>query len=829
MIPDAAPFPAARFRRARKSKAIRGLVRENLLSPEDLIWPVFVRDGDGVEEPIASMPGVSRLSVDKVAQAATEAYAMGVPAICIFPYTPLEARTEDCAEAWNPDNIANRAIRAVKAAVPEMAVMTDVALDPYNINGHDGFVVDGEIVNDETVEALVKQALSQAEAGVDIANRRTITTESLTTVRGPIAYLPGGELTATFDFGADWRRIESDDTRSQTAAQLTRRRLSSGANLVIPITSRREGFADALGSFTLNLQAGFEDLSDFGILGDYTASLSWAPFDNLDLSASYIVREVAPSLSDLGNPQVVNLNTPVFDFTTGETVLATVITGGNPDLLAETQRDWKFAANWELPFWDGTRFTVEYIRNRSDDVTSGFPQITSETEAAFPDRIVRDANGTLVQVDRRSVTFAETRADRLQFGLFFRGSIGGNDEERGGSSGRGGGGGNSRPQGGPPPGAGGQGGPPSGGPSDEERAAFMQVRERICADDGLEVLTRLAQAIANGEDLSDTIPGFDAQRFERMLDRVRGDDGQIDPEKLAEFRTRICSIDPAAMRGMGRGPGAGQGDGQGRPDGAPPAGPMGEGFAAFRALACAEDGEAKLRALIARIDAGEDVSDELPGFDPNMAGFIIDRLRNEDGTISSEKIAAMRERFCSAEGGQGGQQGGGPPGGFNPLAGRNFSGFRYFVSLNHTIELENTILIAPGLAPLDQLDGDATGAFGLSRHSSRLEAGIFGSGVGMRLSARYTGTAKLNGTTGSSDLFFDDLATFDLRVFANVGELAGKDEGLLDNLRISLRADNVFDARRRVVDANGDTPINYQPFLIDPIGRYVGIDIRKLF
>ncbi|OWU75505.1 porphobilinogen synthase [Phaeobacter sp. 22II1-1F12B] len=168
MKPVAAAFPTARFRRVRQSPALRGLVRETLLSSDDLIWPVFVREGKGEVEPVPSMPGVFRRSVDKIAEAAREAYDLGVSAICIFPYTPLEARTEDCAEAWNPDNIANRAIRAVKDAVPEMAVMTDVALDPYNINGHDGFVVDGEIVNDRTVEALVKMTLAQAEAGADI-------------------------------------------------------------------------------------------------------------------------------------------------------------------------------------------------------------------------------------------------------------------------------------------------------------------------------------------------------------------------------------------------------------------------------------------------------------------------------------------------------------------------------------------------------------------------------------------------------------------------------------------------------------------------------------
>jgi porphobilinogen synthase len=168
MTVNQAPFPATRFRRTRSSAALRDLVRETELSANDLIWPIFVRDGEGVEEPVASMPGVVRRSVDRIVAAAREARDLGIPAICLFPYTDASLKTELCEEAWNPDNLSNRAIRAIKDAVPEIAVMTDIALDPYNANGHDGIVRDGVIVNDETVDALVKMALAQAEAGADI-------------------------------------------------------------------------------------------------------------------------------------------------------------------------------------------------------------------------------------------------------------------------------------------------------------------------------------------------------------------------------------------------------------------------------------------------------------------------------------------------------------------------------------------------------------------------------------------------------------------------------------------------------------------------------------
>ncbi|PWR04084.1 porphobilinogen synthase [Meridianimarinicoccus roseus] len=163
-----AQFLRQRPRRVRRTPALRGLVRECALTSEDLIWPIFLRDGENVTEPVTSMPGVNRLSLDNAVQAARQARDLGIPALCLFPYTDPALKTDNCEEAWNPDNLSNRAIRAIKAEVPEVAVMTDVALDPYNSNGHDGIVRDGVIVNDESVAALVRMALAQAEAGADI-------------------------------------------------------------------------------------------------------------------------------------------------------------------------------------------------------------------------------------------------------------------------------------------------------------------------------------------------------------------------------------------------------------------------------------------------------------------------------------------------------------------------------------------------------------------------------------------------------------------------------------------------------------------------------------
>lgn len=166
--PIIAPFPATRLRRLRRTSSLRALTNETQLSADHLIWPIFVTEVAGAEGEIPSMPGVGRLTLDGACRAAERAARLGIPAICIFPHSDPDLKTETCERAWSPDNIANRAIRAIKSAVPELTVMTDIALDPYNVNGHDGFVVDGQIVNDETVEALVRMALVQADCGADI-------------------------------------------------------------------------------------------------------------------------------------------------------------------------------------------------------------------------------------------------------------------------------------------------------------------------------------------------------------------------------------------------------------------------------------------------------------------------------------------------------------------------------------------------------------------------------------------------------------------------------------------------------------------------------------
>ena len=162
-------FPRTRMRRMRFNDFSRRLMRENLLSVDDLIYPMFVTEGSNKREEISSMPGVERFSLDLLLTQAEEIYNLGIPAIALFPVTPDNKKSDNAAEAYNPEGLAQRSVRALKKAFPELGIITDVALDPFTIHGQDGLInQDGYVINDETITVLVKQALSHAEAGVDI-------------------------------------------------------------------------------------------------------------------------------------------------------------------------------------------------------------------------------------------------------------------------------------------------------------------------------------------------------------------------------------------------------------------------------------------------------------------------------------------------------------------------------------------------------------------------------------------------------------------------------------------------------------------------------------
>ena len=644
-----------------------------------------------------------------------------------------------------------------------------------------------------------------AAAGFDRSLSRVWSASQKNTLSGTPLTLPGGDVNVTFDAGYDWTRINSDDSRSMLGeTQLTRGDLNAGVNLRVPIASTREGFLDAIGDLSVNLGAGVDHLSDFGTLTDWNAGLTWKPVEKLALKSSYIVRKVAPGLSQLGGPTIVDVNVPVYDFSIGQTVLANVTTGGNPGLLAETQRDFKLSANYDVDLFDRANLLVEYFHNSSSNTTESFPLLTPAIEAAFPGRVTRAPDGTLLSIDRRPVTFAERSSSRIRYGINVFGRLGKpSPEGENGSGGRRGGFGALMAAAAPTPAPAAAPGRPGepGGPFNSARFAEMQAK--FCATPAGEV-----------PDLSG-LP-------ERMLERLKGPDGQIDPAKAAALRQRFCNA-----------------DGTPRTDAGGPRTFDPARFAVLRtALQCGVEG----------------TPIDLAALPPEIA----DRLKGPDGQIDPARLAEFRTRMCAlpadgsggmggrgrrAQGGDGAADAAQAPrgagrsgGGGMPGGGRGDNGQgRWNLSLYHTIELSNRALIAPGGPELDLLQGDGLSDGGVSRHKVELEGGVFKDGLGARVSANYLSgtTVRGSGLPGSSDLRFGDLATFNLRLFANLEQqkwLTGEgDPGFWKGARLSLRVNNLFDAHQRVTDDTGTVPLRYQPGLIDPTGRSVSVEFRKMF
>ncbi len=309
------------------------------------------------------------------------------------------------------------------------------------------------------------------DAGFDRAENNSERIESLLTLSGEPFRVPAGAAALTVKAGTTWIDFTSEDSRSGTGpVSLGRLRVQGGINLAVPLTSRRERFGAGLGDLTVNVSANLSQVSDFGAINDWGVGLTWAPTEKLNLQASYIANQEAPSISQLGAPLAQSFNVAVYDFTRGETVLVTVTGGGNPLLRAEEQRDLKFSANWQLPFLSNSNLIGEYFRNRSSDVTAGFPLLTPAIEAAYAARVERDASGRLLSIDRRPITLANQTSERLRWGLNLSGTVGkaapgpGAGMPGGGRPGGGGPGGpGAGPGGGPgagPRGPGGGGGPP---------------------------------------------------------------------------------------------------------------------------------------------------------------------------------------------------------------------------------------------------------------------------------------------------------------------------------------------------------------------------------
>jgi hypothetical protein len=529
----------------------------------------------------------------------------------------------------------------------------------------------GELAVDGSLPAV-------GDPGYDTARSQELDLTSVVTMSGEPFSMPAGGTQLTVKGGFAYSHSRSTDTRELEPTTLTRGDLSASINLALPLTSRRNNVLGAVGDITLNLSAGVDRLTDFGTLTDWSAGLNWNVTGRLGLQASYIVNDQAPTLAQLGAPVVPTYNVSVYDFTRSRTTLVTVITGGNPSLAKERDHDIKLALNWQLPFFSRSNLVVEYFNNDSSDVTEAFPLLTPPIEAAFPSRVVRDAAGNLVVIDRRPVTFSDVASSRLRWGFNLSGRIG-------------------------PGGGGGFGGPRMGGG-----------------------------------------PG-------------------------------------------GGGPGGGFGG---------PGGGGGGGGSFGRANAASPTAASPRTAAAAGTGSGS-------GGPANTGG-----------------------------GGGGGEPagGGGPP----PFASRQAPrGGRWNFAIYHTYNITSTATVAPGVAELDLLNGDALTAGGVARHQLTFEGGGFYKGIGVRLNGTWGAPVHVSasGAPGSSDLRFGSVFDVNFRLFADLGRVPGLSEQskFLKNARVMLKVDNILNSRQKVTDNSGATPLAYQYDYLDPKGRIIGLDFRKMF
>lgn len=481
-----------------------------------------------------------------------------------------------------------------------------------------------------------------AAAGFTRTSTDTDTLTSLVTLIGHPLALPAGKVTLTGKAGFAYTgQSGSISVVGSAVPSLHRGDASLGVNLAVPVTSRRENFGAGAGDITLNFSLGADRLSDFGWLTNWSAGATWGVTEKLNLQASWIENQAPPSLSNLGAPAIITYNVPVFDFATGQSVLVTQTTGGNPLLTRQSQHDLKLGLNWTLPILKGnSNLIVEYFDNRSNNVTASLPLLTPAIEAAFPGRAIRNAAGVLVAIDARPVTLAEQTETRLRWGFNLSGNLGKPvvGEGRFGGGGFGGGFGGGRGGGfGGRPGGGGDGPPPGGGPG---------------------------------------------------------------------------------------GPGGGGG----------------------------------------------------------------------------------RQRY---------------PG-------------RWNISIYHTVQFVDRVLVAQGGPMLDLLNGDALGSSGgVARHGVEVDAGTFYKGLGLRIGGTWSAPThvSVSGAPASSNLRYGALAKFNLRGFVDLGQQKRlvKDAPFFKNARLALMVNNVLDSRRRVTQVNGQVPPAYAPDLVDPLGRVVGLEFRKMF
>lgn len=265
----------------------------------------------------------------------------------------------------------------------------------------------------------------------DEARATNQTISNLATIAGSLLLLPSGPVRVTFRAAYDREDLDSSDITDgvTTNSSLSRDDTSTGINVEIPLADENTDVSDTIGRLSINGNIGYSDLSDVGGLLEFGFGLNWEPLDGLTFTASAIGEEAAPTITQFGNPVVVTPNVNVFDFTRGESVLASITTGGNLSLPKEIRRDVKVAVNYRAEWLEGMTFLAEYFRNNSRNVASSFPILTPEIEAAFPDRVTRDTEGRLVAIDRRPVGYSNVFSEQIRYGFNFRKRFG---QRRGG-------------------------------------------------------------------------------------------------------------------------------------------------------------------------------------------------------------------------------------------------------------------------------------------------------------------------------------------------------------------------------------------------------------
>jgi iron complex outermembrane recepter protein len=454
---------------------------------------------------------------------------------------------------------------------------------------------------------------------------------------GALLKLPAGDVSSTLKVGASFSGFSAKSVRGGVlqAGRVTRDIADAQLNIDVPLTSRKDDVVAILGDLSINGNYAARRLSDFGSLRTLGYGLNWSPLKSLSLIASVTEDEVAPTAQQLGNPVVSTPDVRVFDFVRGETALVTQITGGNRALLPSDRHVFKLAATLKPFEKPDITLNGDYTLTQTKGGLAALPPASLASQAAFPDRYVRDAGGALVRVDSRSVNFARADASQFRWGINF-----------------------SQP--------------------------------------------------------------------------LKTSQAQIDAMRAA-FQSRFPN-----------GPPRGQSEGQR---------------------------------------------------------------------------------------GQRGSSGGGPGGGFGGGGGGpGGGGGRLNFAVYHTVHITNSVTLRDGLPVVDLLNGGTIGSGGQPRHEIEVQAGLAKNGFGARITGDWKRATRVTGSVAADDLRFSDLATVNLRLFANIGQLpwAIKSAPWLRGTRISLGVNNLFDARQRVTDGTGATPVGYLPGYLDPFGRTVRLTIRKM-